>query len=304
MKKTLISVVGATAIGKTSLAIALAQHFKTEILAADSRQFYKEMSIGTAVPSEEELQSIPHHFIQHKSVQESYSVGDFEKDALHLLETLFESKSVVILVGGSGLYIDAVTQGLDDFPKIDPEIRKRLNAQLREHGILKLQERLSKLDPNYYEQVDLDNPHRLIRALEVCLGSGQPYSSFINKKKPKRPFQVVTIGISANREIIYERINRRVDMMLEKGLLDEAKSVYRFKELNALQTVGYKELFKYLDGEWELDFAIAEIKKNTRRFAKRQLTWFKKNENTIWVDVEDEASAIAQKVANAIHTNE
>lgn len=304
MKKTLISVVGATAIGKTSLAIALAKHFKTEILAADSRQFYKEMSIGTAVPSEEELQSIPHHFIQHKSVQESYSVGDFEKDALHLLETLFESKSVVILVGGSGLYIDAVTQGLDDFPKIDPEIRIRLNAQLREHGILKLQERLSKLDPNYYEQVDLDNPHRLIRALEVCLGSGQPYSSFINKEKPKRPFQVITIGISANREIIYERINRRVDMMLENGLLDEAKSVYRFKELNALQTVGYKELFKYLDGEWELDFAIAEIKKNTRRFAKRQLTWFKKNENTIWVDVEDEASAIAQKVANAIHTND
>ncbi len=304
MKKTLISVVGATAIGKTKLAIALAQHFKTEILAADSRQFYKEMSIGTAVPSEEELQSIPHHFIQHKSIHEPYSVGAFEKDALHLLAKLFEDKSVVILVGGSGLYIDAVTKGLDDFPKIDPEIRKRLDAQLREHGMLKLQERLSKLDPNYYEQVDLDNPHRLIRALEVCLGSGKPYSSFINKEKPKRPFQLVTIGISANREIIYERINRRVDMMIANGLLDEAKSVYEFKALNALQTVGYKELFKYFDGEWELDFAISEIKKNTRRFAKRQLTWFKKNENTIWVDFEDEASTIAQKVANAIHTND
>lgn len=300
MKKMLISVVGPTAIGKTKLAITLAQHFKTDILSADSRQFFKEMRIGTAVPSEEELQSATHHFIHHKSIQESYSVGDFEKDALQLLDTLFKTKDNVILVGGSGLYVDAVTKGLDEFPKIELGIRSRLNKELHELGIAHLQEQLKKLDASYYEEVDLENPHRLIRALEVCLSSGKPYSSFIRQEKPERPFSVCTVGISADREVIYDRINRRVDLMFEEGLLEEAKTLYQYKELNALQTVGYKELFNHFDGEWKLDFAISEIKKNTRRFAKRQLTWFRKNENTLWVDYEDEIPQIIKKIVNKI----
>lgn len=301
IKKTLISVVGPTAIGKTKLAITLAQHFKTGILSADSRQFFKEMRIGTAVPSDEELKSAPHHFIQHKSIQESYSVGDYEKDALQLLETLFKKTAVVILVGGSGLYVDAVTKGLDNFPRIDPKIRTRLNSELQEHGVVHLQKQLKKLDLSYYKQVDLENPHRLIRALEVCIGSGKPYSTFIRQEKPKRPFDICTVGIRADREIMYDRINQRVDIMLEAGLLEEAKSLYKHKELNALQTVGYKELFKNFDGESELDFAISEIKKNTRRFAKRQLTWFRKNENILWVDFKEDATQIIEKVENKIN---
>ncbi|MFS4491487.1 tRNA (adenosine(37)-N6)-dimethylallyltransferase MiaA [Maribacter sp. 2308TA10-17] len=300
MGKILISVVGPTAIGKTKLALTLAQHFNTDILSADSRQFFKEMRIGTAVPSEEELQTATHHFIQHKSIHEAYSVGNFERDAIKLLETLFIEKGVVVLVGGSGLYVDAVTKGLDNFPKIDPAIRMRLNIQLQEHGINHLQEQLKKLDPSYYNQVDLENPHRLIRALEVCIGSGKPYSSFVNQDKPKRPFDILTVGISADRELIYGRINRRVDLMLEEGLLEEAKSVYKHKELNALQTVGYKELFKYFDGEWELDFAVSEIKKNTRRFAKRQLTWFRKNEETLWVNFDENSTKIIEKIERKI----
>ena len=300
MKKTLVSVVGPTAIGKTKLAIALAQHFETTIISADSRQFFKEMRIGTAVPSKEELASAPHHFIQHKSIQEPYSVGDFEKDALQLLEKLFHKKNIVILVGGSGLYVDAVTKGLDKFPKIAPEIRDSLNQKLEKIGIQSLQEQLQKLDPKYHKQVDLENPHRLIRALEVCIGSGNPYSSFIGRERQKRPFSTFTVGITAEREILYDRINRRVDLMFTEGLLKEAKSVYKYKALNALQTVGYKELFKYFDGVWELDFSISKIKKNTRRFAKRQLTWFKKNEDTLWVDFEEETASIIQKIENQI----
>ncbi|TMM56917.1 tRNA (adenosine(37)-N6)-dimethylallyltransferase MiaA [Maribacter algarum] len=300
MKKTLITVVGPTAIGKTKLAIAIAQHFETEILSADSRQFFKEMRIGTAVPSKEELYSAPHHFIQHKSINQSYSVGDFERDAIELLHSLFKEKDIIVLVGGSGLYVDAVTKGLDTFPKINPEIRTKLNTELKEHGITHLQERLKELDASYYAQVDLENPHRLIRALEVCIGSGEPYSYFINQEKSKRPFDICTVGISADREIIYDRINRRVDSMLAEGLLEEAKSVYQYKELNALKTVGYKELFKFFEGEWELDFALSEIKKNTRRFAKRQLTWFKKNKETLWVDFEENSSEILRKIESKI----
>lgn len=304
MRKILISVVGPTAIGKTSLAIALAQHFKTDILSADSRQFFKETKIGTAVPSNEELEAATHHFIQHKSIQDNYSVGNYEKDALALLEILFKNNNVVILVGGSGLYVDAVTRGLDKFPKISPEIRVKLNQDLKENSIGDLQKRLERLDPDYYKQVDLNNPHRLIRALEVCIGSGKPYSSFIGQKKSKRSFKVCTAGITADREIIYDRINRRVDQMIKEGLVEEAKSVYEHRNLNALQTVGYKELFKHFDGEWELDFALSEIKKNTRRFAKRQLTWFKKNKNTLWFDFEEEVPEIIQKIELEITTNE
>lgn len=301
MKNTLISVVGSTAIGKTTLAIALAKHFDTEIISADSRQFFKEMQIGTAVPSDTELISATHHFIQHKSVVDSYSVGDFEKDALQRLEKLFKTKDVLILVGGSGLYVDAITKGLDSFPEIDSNIRVSLNQNLQENGLKTLQGQLKQLDPTYYEKVDLDNPHRVIRALEVCIGSGLPYSSFIGRSKPKRTFDVVTVGITADREIIYNRINQRVDIMMQNGLLDEVKRLHKFKNLNALQTVGYKELFKYLDGEWDLDFSVSEIKKNTRRFAKRQQTWFKKNEDTIWVNYDSIFLEITEVIENKIN---
>ena len=296
MKKIVISVIGPTAIGKTKLAIALANYYNTEIISADSRQFFKEMKIGTAVPSDDELKSAPHHFIQHKSIFESYSVGDFERDALKCLNQLFEEKEVVILVGGSGLYVDAIVKGLDKFPEIAPEIRISLNRKLEEEGIQSLQKQLKELDPLYYEKVDTENPHRLIRALEVCIGSGKPYSSFLNKEKPKRPFELITVGISADREIIYDRINQRVDIMISEGLLEEAKSVYQHRALNALQTVGYKELFSHFDGDYDLNFALEEIKKNTRRFAKRQLTWFKKNKNTIWVDYQEHIDIITGQI--------
>ncbi|MCK0157173.1 tRNA (adenosine(37)-N6)-dimethylallyltransferase MiaA [Cellulophaga sp. F20128] len=295
--KTIISVIGPTAIGKTKAAIALANHFKTEIISADSRQFYKEMTIGTAAPDPDELASAPHHFIQHKSILEPYSVGDFEKDALALLDTLFVTNDTVILVGGSGLYVDALTKGLDSFPEIDPTIRIELNAIFESDGIIALQEKLEFLDPEYYNKVDKDNPHRLIRALEVCIGANKPYSSFLNKAKPERPFQVITVGILAERTVIYDRINKRVDLMMQAGLLEEAKALLPYKSLNALQTVGYRELFQYFNGEWTLDFAIAEIKKNTRRFAKRQMTWFKRNEKTFWVSFDDD-------IKNIIHTVE
>lgn len=283
MEKTLLSVVGPTAIGKTTLAITLAQYYDTEIISADSRQFFKEMEIGTAVPNKEELSLAKHHFIQHKSIFESYSVGDFERDALQLLEKLFEEKDTVIMVGGSGLYIDAVIRGLDDFPKIDLDIRKQLNERLHKEGIGKLQEELKKIDASYYKKVDLDNPHRVVRALEVCIGTGKPYSSFLSSEKKNRPFRTITIGLEAERTLVYERINNRVDTMIDEGLIDEAKSLATYQELNALHTVGYKELFKSFNGEWNLDFAISEIKKNTRRFAKRQMTWFKKNKDILWI---------------------
>lgn len=296
MKKTLISVIGPTGIGKTKLAIKIAQHYNTEIISADSRQFFKEMSIGTAVPSKEELESAPHHFIQHKSILEPYTVGDFEKDAIKLLEALFKKHDIVVMVGGSGLYIDAVSNGFDEFPTVDPKIRLELNKMFNDEGIEPLQDKLKELDEKYYTTVDIENPQRVIRALEVCIGSGKPYSSFLNKKNTKRAFKTVTVGISAERELIYDRINKRVDIMMESGLLKEAESLISHKGLNALQTVGYKELFKFFDKEWALDFAISEIKKNTRRFAKRQGTWFKKNPNTLWVNYDYKIENVLKEI--------
>ena len=284
MSKTLISIVGPTAIGKTSLSIDLAKAFETEIISADSRQFFREMNIGTAVPSSEELAAAPHHFIQHISVEDAYSVGDFERDALQKLEQLFQRHDKVIMVGGSGLYVDAVTKGLDEFPEIDPQIRISLNDLFAAEGLPALQKQLSQLDPEYYSEVDTENPHRLIRALEVSLGTGKPYSSFRKKKAAQRPFKSVLIGLTADREVIYDRINRRVDLMLEQGLLEEAKALAGKKHLNALNTVGYKELFAFLEGRCSLEEAVEEIKKNTRRFAKRQLTWFRKNPEIHWFD--------------------
>lgn len=284
MTKFLISIVGPTAIGKTALSIKLAQHFKTEIISADSRQFFKEMHIGTAAPTQEELAAAKHHFIHHKSVQENYSVGAFEKDTLQCLETLFKTNNVVIMVGGSGLYVDAITKGLDDFPEVDSQIRENLNIDLETKGLPYLQEQLKTLDIKSYNTIAIDNPHRVIRALEICIGTGKPYSSYLNKNKTKRDFKTISIGLTADRPIIYNRINQRVDIMMQAGLLKEVERLLPYQHLNALNTVGYKELFAYLNGEWDLDFAISEIKKNTRRFAKRQLTWFKKDESILWFD--------------------
>ncbi len=296
MGKFLVSVVGPTAIGKTSLSISLAKRYKTEIISADSRQFYKEMRIGTAVPNKEELAAVTHHFIQHKSIFDPYSVGNFEKEAIRLLAKLFENYDYVIMVGGSGLYVDAVTKGLDEFPDVEPWIREDLNKRLKEKGIGELQNQLKFLDETHYAKMDIENPHRLIRALEICIGTGKPYSSFLNKRKTKRPFKSITIGLKADREVIYNRINRRVDLMIEKGLLEEARKVFPNRALNALQTVGFKELFNYFDGQWELDFAISEIKKNTRRFAKRQLTWYRKNEGIIWIDYDEGIENIIKRI--------
>ena len=295
MNKILISVVGPTAIGKTKLAILLAQYYHTEIISADSRQFFKEMNIGTAVPSSEELKLAKHHF-QHKSITEPYSVGDFERDAIEKISFLFKTNEVVIMVGGSGLYVNAVTDGLNSFPTIKADVRESLNLELKEFGIEYLQEKLQRLDPVYFNKVDIYNPQRVVRALEVTIGSGQPYSSFIGKPKAERGFRVITVGIKADRAIIYDRINQRVDLMIAAGLLEEAKEVLPYRNYNALQTVGYKELFNFFDDEWTLEFAISEIKKNTRRFAKRQLTWFLKNENTFWFDYDYEQNHILKAI--------
>lgn len=283
----LVIVVGPTAIGKTSLGIQIAKAFETEIISADSRQFFKEMHIGTAVPSEMELSEIPHHFIQNRKISEPYSVGEFEREALVLLDRLFKDHPLVVMVGGSGLYIDAVVKGLDHFPKIPKGIREALIQEYQKHGIEYLQQELSRLDPDYTKQVDMQNSHRLIRALEVCKASNKPYSSFLNSKSEERKFKSCFVGLHADRSLVYERINNRVDQMMEDGLLEEAKSLYQHRNLNALQTVGYKELFDYFDGKIRLEEAISEIKKNTRRFAKRQGTWFRKNPDIKWFEPTD-----------------
>jgi len=280
----LISIVGPTAIGKTALSIKLAKAFGTEILSADSRQFFRELSIGTAVPSKKELAAAPHHFIHHKSIKEDYSVGDFEKDALAKTEELFKKHKMLILVGGSGLYVKSLLEGLDDFPEVDTEIRIELNEQFAELGLEPLKKQLQSLDPVYFEKMDNDNPHRVIRALEICLGTGKSFSSFLEQPKTKRPFKNISIGLTAPREEIYDRINQRVDIMMDEGLLEEAECLFSKRKLNALNTVGYKELFAFLEGRVNLEEAVEEIKKNTRRFAKRQLTWFRKDKNIHWFD--------------------
>lgn len=300
-KPYLVSIVGPTAIGKTAKSIALAKHFSSEILSADSRQFYQEMNIGTAVPSLEELAAAPHHFIQHISIHDNYSVGDFEKQSINKLKDLFKKHKILFLVGGSGLYIDAVNKGLDHFPKVDAAIREGLNERLNKEGIESLQLQLKNLDPLHYENVAISNPQRVIRALEICLGTGQPYSSFLNHSDKKRDFNIIKIGLDAPRPLIYERIEKRVDLMIEAGLIEEAKKLYPLRNLNALNTVGYKELFNYFDGEWSLEFAISEIKKNTRRFSKRQLTWFKKDENTTWFSYDSLPEKIIESITQKIY---
>jgi tRNA dimethylallyltransferase len=307
MAKFLITIVGPTAIGKTALSIALAQHFNCDILSCDSRQFFKEMTIGTAVPNKEELASVKHHFIQNKSIFDTYTVGDFEKEAIAKLDELFLKDNFVILVGGSGLYVDAILKGFDTFPEINPDIRKTIQSNYKKLGIAYLKKQLRELDPTYFQKLTsenpqtLQNPQRMMRFVEVCLDSEVPYSSFLNQKKNSRNFTPILIGLEAERAIIYNRINQRVDSMMEQGLLAEAKGLFSYKELNALQTVGYRELFNFFDGELSLEYAIEEIKKNTRRFSKRQLTWFKRNEGTKWFDYLADKSEIINHITKMIN---
>lgn len=289
----MVCIVGPTAIGKTNVAIALAQQFTTEIVSADSRQFFKELSIGTAKPSPEELAAAPQHFINSHNITEPFSVGDFEKAGLLLLEKLYKKHPIVFLVGGSGLYVQAITQGFDNLPKAPPELRAELNTQLSEEGIERLQKRLEALDPTYYAEVDIYNPQRLIRALEVCISTGQPFSSYRSHAANKRLFEVLTIGLNTERSQLYTQINKRVDHMMELGLLAEVETLLPYRDLNALKTVGYQELFDFFDGTKSLDKAVEEIKQNTRHFAKRQLTWFRKNTETHWFEPQQKAEISA-----------
>jgi tRNA dimethylallyltransferase len=285
--KRLIVISGATAIGKTALSIQLAQHFNSEIISADSRQFYKELKIGATPPSQEELIKVKHHFIQHLSVKDDYNVGLFEKDAIAVLYTLFKKTDTLIMAGGSGLYIDAVCNGLDTFPKVDERIKKELIAEYKNKGITFLQDELKKRDPVYFDIVDINNSQRLIRALAVIRESRKPFSSFRNKTSAKRDFKISHFSLEMEREKLYERINRRVDLMMEEELLKEVENLIPYKNKNALQTVGYKELFSYFDGEISLEEAINKIKQNTRRFAKRQISWFKREEGVQHVSCEN-----------------
>ena len=297
-KPLLICIVGPTAIGKTSLSIKVANHFSCDIISADSRQFYKEMTIGTAVPTNEELKLAKHHFIQDKSIHDTYTVGDFEKDSIKKLNELFKENSKAVMVGGSGLYIDAVVKGLDEFPSVQQHIRNRLNIDFQQKGIEYLQNKLKEKDPNYYDKVDLSNHHRVIRALEVCESQNKPYSSFLKSKYKSREFETIYIGLEANREVIYDRINMRVDQMISDGLFEEAKDLFMNKKLNALKTVGYREIFNFMEGIITKEQAIQEIKKNTRRYAKRQGTWFRKNKNINWFKYNTNACEIFKFVEN------
>jgi tRNA dimethylallyltransferase len=285
--KKLIVIAGPTAVGKTAIAIKLAQQLKTAIISADSRQFYREMSIGTAKPDPEELVQAKHYFINSHSITENFTVGDFEKQVLELLDKLFKTHAQVIMAGGSGLFIQAVTQGFDELPVADPTTRSRLNQELTEKGIQYLQEKLKTADPVYYSQVDLNNPQRLIRALEVFETTGKPFSSYRKSATNKRSFEIIKTGLNLPREVLYERINERVDIMIKQGLVDEVRALLPYRQSNALNTVGYSELFDYFDGKTDLDTAINLIKQNTRRFAKRQLTWFRKDKEIKWMMSDD-----------------
>lgn len=300
-QKTVYFVVGPTAVGKTSFAIQLAKHLDAEIISADSRQFYREMNIGTATPSVEELRQVKHHFIANLSIHQAYNVSSFEQDALALLAELFQSNDSVVVVGGSGLYLDALAYGIDDLPDASEELRIDLKQLYDNEGIEALQTQLEKLDPVFYTQIDKQNPKRLLRALEVCLTTGKPYSDLRIGERKKRDFEIRWIGLEQDREQLNKRINLRVDLMLEAGLLEEVKQLYPHKALNALNTVGYKEFFLWLDGEESFDWAVEKVKTNSRRYAKRQMTWFRKNEDIQWFKVSDlpEFSILINQLENA-----
>ena len=281
MNKTLIYLAGPTGVGKTKVSIALAKMFNTSIISCDSRQFYKEMKIGTAVPTEKELEEVPHYFIHNRSIKEPYTVADFEKEALEKIDQLFKKTDVLIMVGGSGMYADSVMFGLDQFPEVSDEVRNQLRLFYQTHGLTGLQELLREKDPKHYARVDRNNPVRLLRALEVCIASDKPYSSFLGQTKEARNFISKMVILHRPRTLLYDKINLRVDQMVADGLVEEVKQLIPYKELSSLQTVGYKELFQHFEGQSSLEEALNEIKKNTRRYAKRQITWFKKYENAI-----------------------
>lgn len=298
--KRLISIVGTTGIGKTRLAIDLAKHLDTEIISCDSRQFYKEMKIGTATPTDEELAEAKHHFVGNLSVNDYYSIGLFEEEALKKLDEIFAKKDVAIMVGGSGMYEKAVVEGMNDLPVADEENQQKLISIWENQGIEALQDLLENADPEYYSKVDKDNPRRLLRAIDIIWQTGKTYTENISTPKVKRNFETIRIGIDAPREVIYERINFRVDKMIENGLLEEARGLIAERDKVALQTVGYSELFRYFEGEWDLDFAIEEVKKNSRRYAKRQTTWNRKLQNVNWVNYDNSLQEALSLLSNLL----
>lgn len=282
MPHTLIVLIGPTGVGKTELSLSIAEHFQTCILSADSRQLYQDLKIGTAAPTPSQLARVPHHFVGTLRLTDYYSAAQYEADVLEKLEGLFQHNDTVVLTGGSMMYVDAVCKGIDDIPTVDKETRELMLQRYEEEGLETLCAELKILDPEYYQIVDLKNPKRVIHALEICYMTGKTYTSFRTQKHKERPFRIIQIGLTREREELYDRINRRVDEMMQEGLLEEAKSVYPFKHLNSLNTVGYKEIFNYLDGEWSLDFAIEKIKQNSRIYSRKQMTWFKRNPNIQW----------------------
>ena len=299
MAKNLLVIIGPTGVGKTELSLRIAENFGTEIVSADSRQLYANLKIGTAAPTPEELQRVPHHFIGTLQLTDYYSAAQYEEDALKLLDRLFQTKDVVILTGGSMMYVDAVCKGIDDIPTVDEETRKTLLERYEKEGLEQLCAELKLLDPDDYKIVDLKNHKRVIHALEICYMTGKTYTSFRTQEKKTRPFRMIKIGLTRDREELYARINQRVDIMMEQGLLDEVKQVYPYRQLNSLNTVGYKELFNYLDGEWELPFAIDKIKQNSRIYSRKQMTWFKRDEEIRWFhpnQEEDILTYIKQKI--------
>ena len=295
MPHTLIVLIGPTGVGKTELSLSIAEQFKTCIVSADSRQLYADLKIGTAAPTPEQLARVPHHFVGTLQLTDYYSAAQYEAEVIAKLEELFKTNDVVVLTGGSMMYVDAICKGIDDIPTVDKETRELMIQRYEEVGLEQLCAELKILDPEYYNIVDLKNPKRVIHALEICYMTGKTYTSFRTRNTKKRPFQIIKIGLTRNREELYDRINRRVDIMMQDGLLEEAQSVYDYKHLNSLNTVGYKEMFKYLDGEWTLDFAIEKIKQNSRIYSRKQMTWFKRDEEIAWFHP-DEQEKIKQHI--------
>lgn len=289
---TLIVIAGPTASGKTELAVAIAKFFHAEIISADSRQFYKEIPVGTAAPSKDLQQQVKHHFIGNLSISEEYNVSKYEQDVLKLLEKSFQNNAVMVMVGGSGMYIDAVCNGIDELPDADVQIRKNVQQLYEKSGLNGLHEKLQRLDPEYFSVVDLKNPARMMRAIEVCLQTGEKYSVLRKNKKKQRDFKIIKIALNVPRQELVERINQRSSLMISNGWIDEAKDVFQYKHLNSLNTVGYKELFNFIEGKWSLDYALEKIKTNTRRYAKRQMTWFRKDKEYTWFSPGDESGII------------
>lgn len=289
---TLIVLIGPTGVGKTELSLRLAEHFRTCIVSADSRQLYADLKIGTAAPTPGQLQRVPHHFVGTLRLTDYYSAAQYEAEVLNLLEKLFTEHDTVVLTGGSMMYVDAICKGIDDIPTVDAETRQLMLQKYEAEGLESLCAELKLLDPEYYRQVDLKNPKRVIHALEICYMTGKTYTSFRTNSPKERPFRIVKIGLTRDREELYDRINRRVDMMVEEGLVEEARQVYPYRALNSLNTVGYKEMFKYLDGEWTLPFAIEKIKQNSRIYSRKQMTWFKRDKEIRWFHPEQEAEIL------------